>query len=359
VSGVFVSHASPDRVFVDEFVERVLRLGCELSTRQLFYSSGADTGIPSGSDLGSYLRSRLEDVGLVVAIITPTFQTRPYCLAELGAAWVRTGQLFPLLAPDMSQDDLDGVLKGAIVRSIDDPAALDELHDAVLKVTGVRVAAATWSNNKARWLERVSELATSIPSVSVGSVVQLEALKQESADKDAALAASESVLRKLRDKFEELARAKTIDEVNQATLPEDRIERLKMLLEAVWTETDKLELPVTDVLWRQRRGVQSVWPSEDDDRYFARTMELVDDGFLLSRDGVLTVNRRFPVIRRMVDALDRLDEFLATAGEDFEEWFMQIFDLPPDLWAKRVWDTLLHSKHPIRQVLQDSGQQAL
>jgi hypothetical protein len=352
VSGVFVSHASADKVFVDEFVERILRLGCELSSKQLFYSSGADTGIPSGSDLGSYVRSRLEDVGLVVTIITPTFQTRPYCLAELGAAWAKTGQLFPLLAPGMSQDDLDGVLKGVVVRHINDPAALDELHDAVMTVAGVRVAAATWSINKARWLERVSELATSLPPAQPGSIAGLEALKQECADKDAALAVSETDLRTLRDKFEELARAKTADEVRAATLPEDKVERLKMLLEAVWAETDKLDYPITDVLWRERRGVDSDWPAQDSDGYFASIKQAVDDGLLISDHGLLSVNRRFPVVRRVADAIDRLDELLTTAGGEFEEWFMRTFDLPPDLWAKRVWDKLLYSKYDIRTALE-------
>src|SRR4051794_22030429 len=99
--GVFVSHASADSVLVDEFVDTVLRLGCGLGPETLFYTSGADTGVPSGSDLLAHVRSRVSDATLVVAILTPTYQTRSVCVAELGAAWARTGNLFPLLAPNM------------------------------------------------------------------------------------------------------------------------------------------------------------------------------------------------------------------------------------------------------------------
>ena len=95
---VFVSHASSDKTFVDVFVNEVLRLGCALSTDELFYSSGAATGVPSGKDLMDFVRSQAGDSSLVVAVISPVFQTRPICIAELGAAWARSGRLFPTLA---------------------------------------------------------------------------------------------------------------------------------------------------------------------------------------------------------------------------------------------------------------------
>ena len=92
---VFISHASLDVDFVDPFVDTVIRLGCGLNPSELFYSSGQDTGVPSGKDLMAHVREQVEATDLVVAVITPTYLTRPVCIAEMGAAWGITDKVFP------------------------------------------------------------------------------------------------------------------------------------------------------------------------------------------------------------------------------------------------------------------------
>src|ERR1700691_148450 len=108
--GIFISHASADKVMVDEFVDNVVRLGCGVPPDLIFYSSGSDTGVPSGKDLNTYVRDQVGVVGLVVSLLTPAFQIRPFCVAELGAAWSRVDNLFPIKHPELDRDDLDGVL---------------------------------------------------------------------------------------------------------------------------------------------------------------------------------------------------------------------------------------------------------
>ncbi len=113
---VFVSHAYADAPLVEPFVSTVLQLGCEVRREELFYSSGSDTGVPAGTDLLHHVREQVAEAGLVTAIVTPTFQTRPVCVAELGAAWSRTGRLLPIAVPGMERTDLQGVLSGVVVR---------------------------------------------------------------------------------------------------------------------------------------------------------------------------------------------------------------------------------------------------
>lgn len=133
-------------------MDTILRLGCGLAHEDIFYSSGHDTGVPSGTDLNAHVRAKVGDAGLVVAILTPRFQERPFCMAELGAAWSRADSLFPLSTAQMARSDLDGVLAGMTVRRLDDPTALDELHDRVCDELGRRTRATTWGGYKAQWL---------------------------------------------------------------------------------------------------------------------------------------------------------------------------------------------------------------
>ena len=126
VKPIFVSHASADAELVDQFVGTVLRNGCNLSPDDIFYTSGEDTGIPSGEDLIATVRSEVGDATLVIALISPTYQTRPVCVAELGAAWGRAGSLMPLLFPGFGRDALEGVLDGMTIRALDESAALND-----------------------------------------------------------------------------------------------------------------------------------------------------------------------------------------------------------------------------------------
>jgi hypothetical protein len=155
--GIFVSHASADKSLVDQFVDYVLRLGCEVPSDLIFYSSGEDTGVPSGQTLNDYIRAKLDTVSLVIAIVSPAFQARPFCAAELGAAWSRTGQLFPIAVPGLGRADMDGVLTGLVVRELNDPAALDEMHDRVSRALGLTPNVRTWGHYKAEWLARIGD----------------------------------------------------------------------------------------------------------------------------------------------------------------------------------------------------------
>jgi hypothetical protein len=166
MSSVFISHASDDFTLAGPFVDNIVRLGCGVPAESIFYSSGADTGVPSGADLNAVVRKKVGTAKLAVCLLTPAFRVRPYCLAELGAAWSRTNNLFPLRHPDLELDDLDGVLKGIIVHPFNDEAALDELHERICAAAKTSVAAKTWSSYKKKWLEALPSLLESSPSPS-------------------------------------------------------------------------------------------------------------------------------------------------------------------------------------------------
>lgn len=172
--GVFVSHASVDKTFVDNFIDDIIRLGSEVPKGSIFYTSGADTGIPSGGNLNAYVKQKVGDAAIVVAILTPSFQTRPFCVAELGAAWSRTGLLFPVAAPGLERPDLQGVLKGLIVKYLDDSEALDELHEAVCSAVGTSPGAKTWNSYKAKWLAKVTRLAASLDAPKIITAEEFE-----------------------------------------------------------------------------------------------------------------------------------------------------------------------------------------
>lgn len=218
--GVFVSHAAADKQLVDEFVDTILRAGCELGGRQIFYSSGEDTGVPSGSDLLSHIRKSVGEADLVIAVISPSFQTRPFCVAELGAAWGRTDNLFPLAVPGMERPILQGVLEGMTVRYLNDSGALDELHDRVGEVAGAHVSSRTWGRYRAKWLTNVDRLVSELPTLRAVTLAEIENLERELADIRVALRSSEQERAELVAQMDEVSKTRSTgmssDEARQA-----------------------------------------------------------------------------------------------------------------------------------------------
>jgi hypothetical protein len=152
VAKIFISHAGVDEDFVDEFVETIVIRGCGADADSVFYSSGADTAVPSGSDVNTYIREQVSEADVVVALITPAFRARPYCMAELGAAWSRAGSMFPLTA-GLPREELDGVLKYDAVRDVGQASVLDELRDRITDILGKSTKTTTWGKQRDKWLK--------------------------------------------------------------------------------------------------------------------------------------------------------------------------------------------------------------
>ena len=157
---LFLSHASDDSELVDQFVQCIFRLGSNLNPDQFFYSSGADSRVPIGQPGNPYIRDRAREAELVICVVTPAYAASHYCIAELGAAWASAheGALFPLILPTMRHSDLEGVLQGVEIRSLDDRAALNELHQRLGEATDITSSTTTWEKGREQWLESLPGL---------------------------------------------------------------------------------------------------------------------------------------------------------------------------------------------------------
>lgn len=156
---VFVSHAVADKELVDPLV-KLLRLGCGLPHESIFCSSSAGMGIPNGAFFVQHILQRLRDADVVVALLTPNFVSREFCLAEVGAAQFRQllhpFSFFSLLVPPAAYSThLNGVLYGAHSGRINDSRALDELHE---RTKGSTVAVPVWNDAKEDFLSAVQPI---------------------------------------------------------------------------------------------------------------------------------------------------------------------------------------------------------
>lgn len=347
---VFVSHASADGKYVKMFVEDILLRGAELRSADVFYSSAADMGVKSGEHLMERVRTETGRSELIVAMVTPMYQTRPVCVAELGAAWAR-GVLFPVLAPGMNRSELEGVLPGLLIKPADDEGVLDELADRIRDL-GFSFSLASFGEGKANWK---SDLRSGVSPASlppVPSAEEVTRLEQELRNTQTALDSAKRELDEQRQRNDRLKAAKTLTETREADLPTDEYDRFEALLTAAQSAVAKLggfagaNDVVVDAVWHSVAGQQMYLPShfEDPDRHDSINAEVKNGRLIFDDDnGEISPNTDFSAVARTRDAVAELTDYLdpALRSETFLEWFSQKYGTPMDLTMKACWNVVV------------------
>jgi hypothetical protein len=105
---IFISHSSLDIVFVQLFVEKILKLGLDISSDRIFCSSIEGQGIRSGKYIPDTLKDELKKSSLALLFISKNYKNSEVCLNEMGAAWVLLPKekVIPILLPDADFNDL-------------------------------------------------------------------------------------------------------------------------------------------------------------------------------------------------------------------------------------------------------------
>lgn len=347
MKSVFVSHATADRDLVEQFVEIILK-NCGLAEADIFVSSIPGMDIPGGSDLLATVRAEVSDTTLVIAVITPTYPTRPVCIAELGAAWGVAGKLLPVLVPGINRDRLEGVLNGLKTDYLNEEKTLDEIAERIETETGRGPAnRSSWTRAKQRWLRAVDGLVAALPEPELVSTEQHNELKAKLSDTEQALADAESEIATLTKTVNRLKVLKDQEKVAEILLPANDIERFKALREAAIEalrvdELRRFAPAVQEAIRCRLDGGEMRWHDAEQAGILSYAEEAVSEGFLVDTgNGVVPSDDHGPV-KRANRAVSALNDALRgdTFKPEFFEWFENEYDGPPKLWQGAVWRSI-------------------
>lgn len=144
---IFMSHAFADKALADLLRDTLLLGG--VPEDRVFYSSDRSSGIPSGEDVGSYLRQSLRDAALVIELLSETFLTRPMCLMELGGAWTMGTPTYPIVVPPLLRDQvikqIGNIQMGVLGTDTEIGEIFDELHYRLSQSLGIQTKVAAWN----------------------------------------------------------------------------------------------------------------------------------------------------------------------------------------------------------------------
>lgn len=123
---LFISHSSKDEELVKGLIELV-KNALHLPSREIRCTSIDGHRLPGGANTNEQIKLEVHDTKAFIGLISFASIDSMYVLFELGARWGSGKQLFPLLAPGVPPNILEGPLSGLNALSCGNSSQLHQL----------------------------------------------------------------------------------------------------------------------------------------------------------------------------------------------------------------------------------------
>lgn len=155
---IFISHSVKDKLLAQELV-MLIEEGIGVPESEIFCSSLEGYSIPTGKNFITHTKEQLSAPKLVVPILTDSYFGSDFCMSELGAAWIKSHEIFPVIVPPLEDDDVKGVLLGVRVSKVTDLIKYNELQETIrAKITIQPRSAAKWDMKRDAFLRAVNSI---------------------------------------------------------------------------------------------------------------------------------------------------------------------------------------------------------
>ncbi|KAA5805336.1 TIR domain-containing protein [Alkalicaulis satelles] len=236
MKSIFISHATADKRLAEIFTE-FLKEGIGVPANEIFCSSVDGHGILTGSDFNQYIKDQIGEPKLVIMLITQVYVERAFCLMELGAAWVKSHKVFPIIIPPVGFDFVTKTLGLVQAQSIDDHAKLHDLRASLREATIVEARTEQdWDKKRIEWQQKLARTLKKLPKSDKVTRDEYDELKKEIEALDSENDRLRNEVNKQADLIEALKASKDSDAVTEVLArhsDEDQKAEFHRLLSAV------------------------------------------------------------------------------------------------------------------------------
>lgn len=162
---IFISHSSKDKPIVDQFVDKILRLGLNIDINTIAYTSREDTGVINGENISQYIKNNIANCEFVFFFISENYKRSEVCLNEMGAAWATDRSVKLMLFPNLSFKSIGWLYnlnKGA---HLDNEEALDSLYDDIVEKLNFKAKASSWNRYKKEFIGYIKSTVKQISNI--------------------------------------------------------------------------------------------------------------------------------------------------------------------------------------------------
>jgi hypothetical protein len=327
---VFVSHATKDADIAAEIVD-LIEQGIGVPEAEIFCSSLHGYGIPTGKTFVTFMKEQMLEPKVVILLLTPAYFESKFCLSELGAAWVKSHFIFPILVPPLGYEDVRDVLLGTQVSRITDDIKYNELRDHLMREIALDAKSSTkWDIKRRAFLKNIEPLIARVPGPTTVPAKKVQELEARLSEAHRELDATEQEIASLKRQLSATELLKDRHAVSELKATyngsdiEDVIARFNEHTEAVRTALQALRVYPEVKLFLMSDHYEKPYRVMSGDK---------DEFDEAARRGFLE-NGTFPQpiwtsqkMRRLKDALREIDGFAIREKEALEE----VADLEEDV----------------------------
>jgi hypothetical protein len=350
---VFISHSSKDKEIANAIVN-LLEHGIGLPEDEIFCSSVEGYGVPSGKDFLSFIKDQIEEPKIVILLLTPSYWESKFCLCEMGAAWVKSHQIFPILVPPLNNKDLQAVLLTTQAFEIKNSAKYNEIRDCLL---GFQELKLDKKSNK-KWDIQRQEFIDKLPGLLDQLIIPKEVSVEEYSDLQSQLEESQVELNKyqqdnqtLHNYIERLKSLKNIDEVNTIKQElkitgtseqfEAQVEQIKQQLREITSEKEVSICILSDYYKQTYREYHKTRRTGFKDAERNSYIQIIDDSGKVEGIKVFWNTKEMILLKQQLTELDKFLEEVKNIEElqsyTLEHYGVEVEPEIPRFWT-RVYD---------------------
>lgn len=343
---IFISHAVKDEPVIESFTS-LLQTGANVSMEEIFASSISGLDIPPGNDSIAEVKESIIESDIIILFVTSNYYDSNFCIAELGASWVKNKNVFPLVAPDLDRDIGDNML-GTQTERID-REGLNKLFDELQDTLSERdFNTERWALKRNGFIEDFEAMYEDLPRPE-----KIDREKLDEAGKRAETAMElqreeERKVRELKQQIEELKDIKDDEEVEEVVKKYiDGDDQYEAHISEVQDILEDMSMVLIRAIYSYYTGSQ--WsPREQTWNWHREELERGLDSQRIQADGprdnpdFLSANGDHPEIEEAYHALMDLDSFLTNeASPEFCERLTKKHKIPITLENREFWEKVL------------------
>lgn len=152
---IFISHSSGDKFIVNSFIDDILIGALGIKITNIFCTSTDGAKITSGEDWRNEIRSNLISSKVTFLMITPNYKESEVCQNEMGAAWVLSSRVLPLIIEPINFNTVGIIQEPKQIEKLLDEKSLDRIKDIIqekFEIPPNEIKSDRWTAKKTEFL---------------------------------------------------------------------------------------------------------------------------------------------------------------------------------------------------------------
>ncbi|GAA3732908.1 hypothetical protein GCM10022422_14380 [Flavobacterium ginsengisoli] len=215
---IFISHSGKDRQIVDDFIDLILQNALNVTVDRIFCSSTDGTKIKSGTDWRDSILKALQEAKINFLFISPNYKESEVCMNEMGAAWVTSAKVIPLIIEPINYKTVGVIQQPIQIEKLLDEKSLDRIRDILqesLEIPNNLIKSDRWTAKKKEFILKTKAYLKNNPFNKPLDREEFEELILEKNDLETTLTNLIEEKIKLENLIEDLKKAKDKSEVKE------------------------------------------------------------------------------------------------------------------------------------------------